>query len=185
MTLDPRHVAIRDPLISDIGMMMDYWFRSPPGFISAMGVDPAKLPPESEMAAGLRARITSNKILPVSKLPVVTITYEGSPVGIHSINPLVEGDHGIFHAHVMDPAFRGQGLGRQSYALALRCFMERFQLERVLFKTPRQNTASLRVKEKLGVREIGEETIGFGVVREGTVARVFELRRDELPGLRI
>lgn len=183
MAFDPAKVAIRDCIIPDIGMMMDYWFRSPPGFIEAMGVDPAKLPPESEMAAGHRAKITSNKVLPESKLNAVTITYEGSPIGIHTLNPVTEGDFGIFHAHIMDPVFRGQGIGRRSYPLAVRFFMERFNLQRILFKTPKQNTASIRVKELLGIREIGEEAIGYGLVKEGTIARVFELRKDELERL--
>ena len=48
-----------------------------------------------------------------------------------------------------------------------------------MFKTPKQNTGAIRVKEKLGIREIGEEEVGFGITRNGVIARVFELTRAE------
>ena len=58
--------------------------------------------------------------------------------------------------------------------------MSRFNLSRILFKTPVQNIGAIRVKEKLGIRYIGEEIIGFGIIKEGTKAKVFELTRDEI-----
>jgi hypothetical protein len=39
------------------------------------------------------------------------------------------------------------------------------------------------VKEKLGIRSIGEEVIGFSIIKEGTNAKVFELTRDEVKKL--
>lgn len=57
--------------------------------------------------------------------------------------------------------------------------MARFKLKRIVFKTPAQNAASIRIKEKLGIRYLGEETVGFGIVKEGTLAKVFEVTREE------
>jgi hypothetical protein len=57
--------------------------------------------------------------------------------------------------------------------------MHRFDLQRVLFKTPVQNKGALRVKEKLGIRCLGEEVVEFGVIKAGTLAKVFELTREE------
>jgi hypothetical protein len=44
-----------------------------------------------------------------------------------------------------------------------------------LFKTPIQNITAIRVKEQLGIRCIGEEIVSFGMIQEGTRAKVFEL----------
>ncbi len=57
--------------------------------------------------------------------------------------------------------------------------MERFDLKRILFKTPVQNVGAIRVKEKLGIRFIGEEVVEFGAIRAGTLARVYELTREK------
>lgn len=75
------------------------------------------------------------------------------------------------------------GIGLQFYPKACAIFMGRFNLSRILFKTPIQNIGALRVKEKLGIRCIGEEEIGFGRIKEGTRAKVFELTSAELESM--
>ncbi|MGE4133341.1 MAG: GNAT family N-acetyltransferase [Bdellovibrionales bacterium] len=169
-------VEIRSLELADIPMLIKYWYHSPPGFIESIGVDPTKLGSPVEFEAFMRGRLE----LPDEKRAGVAILYNGEPVGQHSINPLVEGDHGIFHAHIWNSAHRGKGIGLQSYVLASHLFMNRFNLKRIVYKTPKQNTASIRVKEKLGMRFIGEEEIGHGLVKAGTIAKVFEVTRDEL-----
>jgi RimJ/RimL family protein N-acetyltransferase len=69
-------------------------------------------------------------------------------------------------------------LGMQTYPKACRIFFERFDLQRILFKTPIQNVGAIRVKEKLGIPCIGEEIIEFGIYKAGTRSQVFELTRS-------
>jgi len=176
----PSFVSIRDLSEEDIPSVLNYWFHSPPGFIESMGVDLDKMPKESEMEQSIRAKLIENASQPVSKLNVVVIVYNKLPVGFHTINPLTEGESGIFHAHIWDPNYRKRGIALYSYPKACRIFMSRFNLSRILFKTPVQNIGAIRVKEKLGIRYIGEEIIGFGIIKEGTKAKVFELTRDEI-----
>jgi RimJ/RimL family protein N-acetyltransferase len=125
-------------------------------------------------------KITENRKPSSSKSNALVITYDGQPIGMHSINPLVEGDHGIFHAHIWDPKFRRRGLAMHSYPKACRVFVDRFNLKKIVFKTPVGNFGAIRVKEKLGIRELGEEVISFSIVKDGTLARVFELTRAEV-----
>ncbi len=179
MKVDPKSVSVRDLREEDVPFVLDYLFRSPPGFIESLGADPAKLPPESQFASTLRERIATNSGRASSKLNALAILHEGSFVGFHILNPLVEGDHGIFHAHIARPEFRRRGIGELSYPQACRIFLERFDLQRILFKTPRQNAGAIRVKEKLGIRFLREETVDFGIIRAGTRARVYELTRAE------
>ncbi len=183
--IDPNLISVRELTESDIPIMMNYWFRSPPGFIESMGVDPAKMPSESEMEAGMRARMQASRALPKPNSSGVAIVYDGKFIGQHSVNQLTEDGSAIFHAHIFSPEFRGRGIGMHSYPKACRFFMDRFNLKRILFKTPLQNTGSIRVKEKLGLRCVGEETIGFGIIKAGTAAKVFELTRAELNKLEI
>lgn len=177
--VEPRSVAVRDLAEADIPSVLDYWFRSPPGFVESLGADLAKLPPEEQFAETIRARIRANAELAHSKLNALAILHEGRFVGFHTLNPLTEGDFGVFHAHIARPEFRRRGIAESSYPLACRVFLQRFQLARILFKTPLQNVGAIRVKEKLGIRCIGEEVVGFGIIRDGTLAKVFELTREE------
>ncbi len=168
-------VSLRDLREEDIPHLRRYWFDSPPEYLEAMGVDPKKLPPQEKFEIGLLEKCRG----PSSKLNALIILFDDHPVGFHTINPLVEDDYGIFHAHIWDSQFRRKGIASISYPKACWIFFRRFGLKRILFKTPTQNTGSIRVKEKLGIRYIGDETVGFGIVKDGTLAKVFELTREE------
>ncbi len=52
--------------------------------------------------------------------------------------------------------------------------MERFQLKKILFKTPIQNVGAIRVKEELGIRSVGEENISFSIIQNGTWVKIFD-----------
>lgn len=177
--VDPHAVSVRDLSETDIRFVLDYWFRSPPGFIESLGADPTKLPAEAQFADSLRQRVRTNAGLDRSRLTSLAVLHEGQFVGFHNLSPLVEGDFGVFHAHISRPEFRGRGVAECSYPQACRVFLQRFALKRILFKTPAQNVGAIRVKEKLGIRFIGEELVDFGVIRPGTLARVYELTREE------
>lgn len=177
--VDPRSVLVRDLSEADIPFVLDYWFHSPPGFIESLGADLTKLPAEAQFADSLRQRIRTNETLVSSKLSSLAILHDGDFVGFHNLNPLTEGDFGVFHAHISRPEFRRRGIAECSYPQACRVYLQRFDLRRILFKTPTQNVGAIRVKEKLGIRYIGEEVVGFGVIRSGTLAKVYELTREE------
>lgn len=179
LKLDPTFVTVRDLAEADLPAVLDYWFRSPAGYIESLGVDLAKLPDEPRFAESLLQRVRQNAGRVDSKLNSLAILYDQTFVGFHNLNPITEGDFGVFHAHIWRPEFRRRGIAERSYLLACRVFLERFHLQRILFKTPAQNLGAIRVKEKLGIRCIGEELVSLGVIRDGTLAKVFELSREE------
>lgn len=180
--MPPGVVTVRDLTGAEVPAVLDYWFRSPRAFLESMGVDLARMPQEEAFEAAVRKRVQDAEA-GTGKLNTLAILLDGRPVGMHTINPLVEGDHGIFHAHLWRPEFRGRGIALRSYPLACRVFLRRFDLKRILFKTPARNTGAIRVKEKLGIRFVGDELVDFGVIRAGTPAKVFELTREEAEAL--
>lgn len=173
-------ITVRDLEVADLPQVMDYWFRSPPGFLEGMGVDMAKLQSEAEMFANIKNRLDHNRTLAVSKLFALAILSDGVAIGVHTLVPFTEGDSGILHAHLWKTESRGRGIGVQSYPLACRIFIERFSLQRIIFKTPVQNIGAIRMKEKLGIREVGVESVDFGIIKKDTMSRVFELTRAEV-----
>jgi RimJ/RimL family protein N-acetyltransferase len=176
-------VTVRDFYEGDVEGLIDYWYHSPVGFIEAMGIDRDKLLPEQEFRKSVMDEFRANSQLAFSKSHLLTITYNGAAIGNHAISLLIEGNYGVFHAHIWSPEMRGKGIARITYPRACLIFMERFNLKRILFKTPIQNIAAIRVKEQLGIRCIGDEIISFGIIRDGTRAKVFEVTRPEVERL--
>ncbi len=173
-------IDVRDLEIGDLPHILNYWFRSPPGFVESIGVDLAKLPTEAEMKEHLTKRLEYNSKLDKSNLNALVILHNKEPIGFHTLVPVTAGESGVFHAHIWRSDMRKKGIGYSSYPKACTLFMERFNLQKILFKTPEQNIGAIKVKEKLGIRCIGEEVIGFDIIREGTIGKVFELTRAEL-----
>ena len=179
-SIDSDQILVRDLCNDDVPKILDYWFHSPPGFIESLGVDTSKMPTEEEMEKALHRKIHENQLLEFSKLNALAIVYKNQAIGFHSINPITEGEFGIFHAHIWSPEMRRRSVGLHSYPKACKVFMKRFNLQKILFKTPVQNIGAIRVKEKLGIRCIGEEIIGFGIIKDGTIAKVFEWNESEI-----
>jgi RimJ/RimL family protein N-acetyltransferase len=171
-------VTVRDLTVTDIPKVLDYWYSSEPSFLESMGVDLTKLAPREEFRKMLQDKCQANMALPESKINAQVICVDEKPVGFHTINPLVEGDYGVFHAHIWDEDMRGKGITVRSYLLACKVFMDRFNLKRILFKTPLQNKDAIRVKEKLGIAVVGEEILDFGIYQEGVRAKVFEISKS-------
>jgi RimJ/RimL family protein N-acetyltransferase len=180
--IDGLRISVRDIRRRDVAGVLDYWYRSPPGHVEGMAIVPGELPGEAARRAAL-LRAAREALSPVPQGNILTVVMGGRAVGIHTLGGLIRGESGLFHAHLFDPAVRRRGVATISYPLACRVFFERFALKTIVFKIPVQNVGAIRVKEKLGIRCVGEEIIGQRVIRPGTRARVFELARGELAAL--
>lgn len=178
-SINPSLIDVRDLELGDLQYILNYWFNSPAGFVESIGVDLAKMPTEIEMKEHLTKRLEVNSKLETSKLNALVILYGDKPIGFHTLVPVTAGDSGVFHAHIWQADMRKKGVGFYSYPKACMLFIERFNLQKIIFKTPEQNIGAIKVKEKLGIRCIGEEIIGFDIIKDGTIGRVFELTRDE------
>lgn len=182
--IEANKIALRDLTHSDIPLLLRYWYDSDPAYFDAMGVDFRWMPSREEFEQTLLEKVRLNPSPEGPRINVVMIEYNGLPIGFHVINPLVVGDHGVFHAHIIAPEFRRRGVGQHSYGLALKLFVNRFQLKKILFRTPAHNLGPNRLKEKLGIRCIGEEVFSnYGILKDGTRARIWEITREELEQL--
>jgi RimJ/RimL family protein N-acetyltransferase len=105
--------------------------------------------------------------------------YKEKAVGVHLINQIIPNESGVFHAHIWEKELRGQGIATKTYPMACKVFFDSFCFQRIIFKTPINNLGAIRVKEKLGLKILGEEVlIGKGIVKDGTRVKVFEMRPE-------
>lgn len=171
-------IRVRDVIESDIPHFLNYWHNAPDGFIESMSIDPSKVMTRDEMDAGIRRTIENNAQLEQSKSTMLIIVHDSKPIGYHALFPVVENDHGCFHAHIWDAEMRGQGVAAISAPLACEAFAKRFNLAKILAKVPAQNSFAIDSLERNGIPCKGEEVISNGIVKDGTVAKVFEWRPD-------
>ena len=178
----PGDVRVRRFRPSDVGLFCDYFFRSPPAFLHGLGLLP--FPPGEEKRR--RARWAETFRLArqgKERIRVLTVLYRGRPVGIHPLTDLVESRSGVMHAHFFRPQDRGRGIGRISYVKAMSRYLREFGLREIRFQSPTHNPAPLRIKEVLGLRPVGTCVYKSPLVRAGLRARVFQVRRAELPAV--
>ncbi len=173
-------VEIRDSTYEDISLLLDYIYRSPPGFLASIGVDSARLPSELANRNALEADLKKRASNSDFKLRILTVVVDGVPIGHHSVADIIEGDSAVFHASIWNSQYRGKGIGSLTYPRACKILMDRFELKKIVFKTPIQNIAAIRIKEKLGIPFLGEELADSPISVPGTRVKIYALERAQL-----
>jgi hypothetical protein len=173
-------VTLRDLVHEDLTPYCDYFYRSPAGFLEGMGVDIANLPPEENLRHLLQLSIEHP--LPFDRRPADTliITFAGKAIGNHSLTNIEYGSSGIFHAHIWSPDFRRKSLGSYTYPRACLAFMERFDLKKMFFETPVVNAGPNRLKQKLGLKPLGEGIARSPMCGANTRIFLYEWDRDQI-----
>jgi len=130
----------------------------------------------STMVRGLRGQARRGQILPF------VVSYDGDLVGQLTVGGITHGS--LCSAHIgywVDRRVAGRGVMPTAVALALdHCFLV-LRLHRVEVNIRPENTASLRVVEKLGFREEGLRTAFLHISGEWRDHRSFALTAEEVP----
>ncbi|MGH8891878.1 MAG: GNAT family N-acetyltransferase [Actinomycetes bacterium] len=128
------------------------------------------------MVRGLRAQARRGQLLPF------VVTYDGELVGQLTVGGITHGS--LCSAHVgywIDARVAGRGVMPTAVALAVdHCFLV-LRLHRVEVNIRPENTASLRVVEKLGFREEGLRRSFLHIAGAWRDHRSFALTADEVP----
>lgn len=175
--MNESDVHLRDLKLADISSIMDYWYRSPLAEIEAMGVDRSKMISEEEFRAYFVEKVESNIQKPESQMTHLIVEVNGHPIGYHSLSPFVENEEGTFHSHFWDKNFIGIGVGTISYKKSCDIYFERFNLKKIIFKTPVKNIAAIRIKEKLNIKKVGEGVLEGSVYIVNTLVNIYQLDR--------
>ena len=173
--MNESDVQLRDLQLEDISSIMDYWYRSPLVEIEAMGVDRSKMIPEEEFRNYFVEKVESNCQKPDSQMTHLIVEVNGHPIGYHSLSPCAVNEEGTFHSHFWDKNYIGIGVGSISYKKACDIYLERFNLKKIIFKTPIKNIAATRIKEKLNIKKVGEGVLDGSVYFEDTYVNIFEI----------
>lgn len=177
--IEPKDVVVRAITEADLPAMVRYFFESSPEYLNGIGMKARTRAEAQEFERRWLERISSGE-----RYPAFAVNYRDELVGFHTSTHFSPGESLIMHAHFVAPALRGLGIGTISYVKAMEKFFAEFDVRKILFKTPIQNRAPMRIKEKLGLLPVGEEIIDWPVLVRPLPTKVFEVTRAQLPDLR-
>ena len=117
-------------------------------------------------------------------IPSLAVLYESQAIGFHILTHIEGNKTARFHAHFCNPRFRGLGIALYTYPQVCKIFIHRFELEYIHFKTPINNIAPNRVKEKLKIPP-GEVTPinDSSLMIKGTLGINYQLSLDQIENI--
>lgn len=169
-------VTVRSLVLNDIDFIVNYWFSHSEDFWVSRGVDIKKIgTPESYKESLLK------KFKIHSEIPsIIIIECNGKPVGHHAISHILPNESAVFHAHIWLDESRKKGTCSISYIKACRHFMNAFNLKKIFFKTPKINVGANKLKEKIGLKKIGDTIFDSPILLRPLESNLYELKSEEI-----
>jgi len=143
-------ISAREMLLSEVGLIIDYFHNATPEHLETMGVDPSRLPRRTEWTE----RYAKEFALPdEQRSSFATIWLSGDrPVGFSTCNPVFYGDRAHMHLHVVEPGNRQQGIGVQGVTLSAAIYFARLKLRRLFCEPNAFNVGPNRTLQRCGFK---------------------------------
>ena len=91
-------LSVREIQQSDIEPLSDYWFKSSPGFLTAMGVDFSKMPRRGEWEEMLNEQLRQS--YEEKKSYCIIWLLDDEPIGHSNVNRILFGEEAYMHLHI-------------------------------------------------------------------------------------
>lgn len=129
------------------------------------------------MVRGMRREARAGRQLPFA------VEYDGRFVGQLTVNNIVRGSAQFASlGYWVDQRYAGRGIIPRAVAMVIDHCFERVGLHRVEIAIRPENTASLRVVEKLGIQQVGYAPKFLHIDGDWRDHRIFAVTREEVPG---
>jgi len=129
------------------------------------------------MVRGMRREARAGRQLPFA------VEYDGRFVGQLTVNNVVRGSAQFASlGYWVDEKYAGRGITPRAVAMVIDHCFEQVGLHRVEIAIRPENTASLRVVEKLGISQVGYATRFLHIDGDWRDHRIFAVTREEVPG---
>ncbi|AZZ35685.1 hypothetical protein CIK05_02340 [Bdellovibrio sp. qaytius] len=169
-------VTVRNVLPEDFEAIVHYWTENSAEYWAERGVDKSKISSRSEFLSRFEKNYAQTGDLPY----VCIICEDEKAIGLHSITHLIENESAVMHAHIFNSSDRKKGIAYFSYPLAMNLFINKLNLKKIIFKTPKINLGANKVKLKLGIPCIGETIFEAPMLFKPLEANLYEVDRTLL-----
>jgi RimJ/RimL family protein N-acetyltransferase len=143
-------LTVRQMMDSEVDLIIDYFQRSTPEHLEALGVDPSRLP----AVDGWRDRLRREATLPAEQRAVVLVIWlsDGQPIGFSTSDKILYGEQANMHLHVTEPERRHQGIGVECVRRSVDLYFEQLKLKRLFCEPNAFNVAPNRTLQKAGFK---------------------------------
>lgn len=173
-----KDIQVREFKHSDIELILEYRQKTPVEFWRSIGVNHLNMLSTEQFKQKYEGILNNDQNL--DRFLLCIITYKNNPIGMHSISHHIAEKEGIMHAHIWLPELRGRGFGVFSYPKAMQFFMNNLNLNKIVFKTPKINISANRIKEKLGIKCLGEVLFDHAILIKPLESFLYEVDKKDL-----
>lgn len=141
-------LSLRESGLEDIEQIADYWFKSSPEYLTAMGVDLEKMPGRESFTKMLTIQIG----LPYEKKSAMALIWEVDkvPIGHCNVNEIKYGSEASMHLHIWKPDFRKKGMGTTLVKMSLPFFFQKLDIQILWCEPYALNPAPSKTLERAG-----------------------------------
>jgi len=170
-------VKAREMLLSEAGIIIDYFHDATPEHLETMGVDPSRLPRRDEWLQ----RQAKEFALPIEqRSSFATIWLDGErPVGFSTCNPVFYGDRANMHLHVIEPGNRQRGIGVQGVKQSAAIYFERLKLKHLFCEPNAFNVGPNRTLQKCGFKYLKTHMTVPGPINYHQAVTRWVMERDD------
>jgi RimJ/RimL family protein N-acetyltransferase len=174
-------LTVREMQLADASIRIDYFHDASDDYLQALGVDRARLPTREEWYAFYE----EDDARPIHRRVNYSLVWEldGQPVGFGSTDQIVFGEEARMHLHVVQPARRRDGLGREFVKKSVRVYFEVLQLQRLFCEPNAFNVAPNRTVQRAGFRYQFTHQTTPGPINFPQATTRWVLQRSEVPDL--
>ena len=174
-------LTVREIQQSDIEPLSDYWFKSSPGFLIAMGVDLSKMPTREEWKEMLNEQLGQS--YQEKKSYCIIWLLNDEPIGHSNVNRIIFAEEAYMHLHIWKPGNRTKGLGLQFVKMTLPFFFQNMKLKKLCCEPYSLNNAPNKTMEKLGFEFIKEYITVPGFINFEQPVKHWELTYEKFKQL--
>ncbi len=173
--INVNDVEIDSFSLEDVIHFTNYWHDTPKEFWEERGVTPNILISREEHIERLKKRVLSDSIC--------SVIFKSQRIGVHILSHREE-KSALMHSHYWKANYRGLGIGTIAYVKAMEWFFSNAELKKIIFKTPKKNIAANRIKDKLGIKALGEVMYKGPKLKNSVPAFLYEVNEENLQNLR-
>jgi RimJ/RimL family protein N-acetyltransferase len=146
--MDTPFLSVREIQETDITPIVEYWLTADPAFLTAMGVDLDKMPPQEEWTSMLTEQLAQS--YPEKKSYCIIWLADQKAIGHCNVNKIKFGEEAYMHLHMWNAKQRNKGFGAELVKISIPYFFENLGLKKIYSEPYALNPAPNKALENAG-----------------------------------
>jgi RimJ/RimL family protein N-acetyltransferase len=169
-------ISVREMVLTDIEMIVDYFVNADSNFLKGMGADIDKLPEKQEWINKLELEYKK----PFNKKEFYYIIWmvNNIPIGHSNVNNIKYGQSATMHIHLWTDIYRKHGLGFGFLKLTIPYYIENLNLKKIVCEPYSRNVAPNKLLMKAGFAFIKEYETIPGWINFIQLVKRYELSKE-------